>query len=101
MCFDIYSKYAQAVLLKDSTTITSAFQNILDESSCKSNKVWVDEGNQFYNRSIKSCLQDNYTETCSIHNKGKYVVVERFIRTLKYEMYKYVTLVSKNVYINK
>ena len=42
---DIYSKYASAVLLKDSTTITSAFQNILDESSCKSNKVWVDEGN--------------------------------------------------------
>ena len=46
-------------------------------------------------------MQDNYTETCSIHSKGKYVVAERFIRTLKYEMYKYVTLVSKNVYINK
>ena len=38
---------------------------------------------------------------CSIHNRGKYAVAERFIRTLKYEMYKYMTLVSKNVYINK
>ena len=33
--------------------------------------------------------------------KGKSVVAERFIRTLKTKIYKYMTLVSKNVYINK
>ena len=37
----------------------------------------------------------------SIHNKGKSVVVERFIRTLKTKIYKYMTSVSKNVYIDK
>ena len=37
----------------------------------------------------------------SIHNQGKSVVAERFIRTLKTKIYKYMTLVSKNVYINK
>ena len=37
----------------------------------------------------------------SIHNKGKSVVVERFIRTLKTKIYKYMTSVSKSVYINK
>ena len=37
----------------------------------------------------------------SIHYEGKSVVAERFIRTLKTKIYKYMTLVSKNVYTNK
>ena len=35
----------------------------------------------------------------SIHNEGKSVVAERFIRTLKNKIYKYMALISKNVYI--
>ena len=37
----------------------------------------------------------------STHNEGKSVIVERFIRTLKNKIYKYMTLVAKNVYIDK
>ena len=37
----------------------------------------------------------------SIHNEGKSVAAETFIRTLKTKIYKYMTPVSKNVYINK
>ena len=37
----------------------------------------------------------------SIHNNGKSVIAERFIRTLKNKIYKYMTSVSKNVYIDK
>ena len=37
----------------------------------------------------------------SIHNEGKFVVAERFIKTLKTKIYKYMTSISKNVYINK
>ena len=37
----------------------------------------------------------------STHNEGKSVVAERFIRTLKNKIYKYMTSTSKNVYINK
>ena len=37
----------------------------------------------------------------SIHNEGKSVVAERFIRTLKTKIYKYMNSVSKNVYIDK
>ena len=37
----------------------------------------------------------------STHNEGKYVIVERFIRTLKNKIYKYMTSISKNVYIDK
>ena len=36
-----------------------------------------------------------------IHNKGKSLAAERFIRTLKTKIYKYMTSVSKNVYIDK
>ena len=37
----------------------------------------------------------------SIHNEGKSIVAERCIRTLKTKMYKYMTSISKNVYIDK
>ena len=37
----------------------------------------------------------------SIHNEGKSVATERFIRTLSTKLYKYMTLVSTNVYIDK
>ena len=37
----------------------------------------------------------------SIHNEGKSVIAERFIRTLKNKIYKYMTSIPKNVYINK
>ena len=37
----------------------------------------------------------------STHNEGKFVVSERFIRTLKNKIFKYMTSMSKNVYIDK
>ena len=49
---------------------------------------------------LKKWLKDNI-EMYSIHNEGKSVVAERFIRTLKTKIYKYMTSVSKNVYIDK
>ena len=37
----------------------------------------------------------------STHNEGKSVVTEKFIRTLQNKTYKYMTLISKNVYLDK
>ena len=37
----------------------------------------------------------------STHNEGKSVGPERFIRTIKNKIYKYMTSISKNVYIDK
>ena len=50
---------------------------------------------------FKKWLQDNDIGMYSTHNEGKSVVAERFIRTLKSKIYKYMTSISKNVYINK
>ena len=63
----------------------------LDESDCKPNKIWVDKSSGFYNRSMKSKLEKNDIEMCSIHNEGKSVVAERFIRILKNKIYEYMT----------
>ena len=52
---DIYIKYAWVIPLKDKKEIiiTNAFQNILDESNRKPNKIWLGKGSEFYNRSMK------------------------------------------------
>ena len=86
---------------KKSITITNAFQEILDESNRKPNKIWVDKGNEICNRSMKSWLEKNAIEMHSVHNEEKFVIAERFIRTLKNKTYKYITSRSKNVYIRK
>ena len=73
----------------------------MKESNQKPNKIWVDKGSEFYNISFKKWLKDNDIEMYSTNNEGKSVVAERFIRTLKTKIYKYMTLISKNVYIDK
>ena len=50
---EVYCKYAWIVLLKDKKCITIDFQKFLNESGYKPNKIWVDKGSEFYNRSIK------------------------------------------------
>ena len=100
---DIFSKHAWVIPLKDKKviTITNAFQKILKESNRKPNKIWVDKGSKCDNRSVKSWLEKNDIEMYSTYNEGKPVIDERFIRTLKNKIYKYMTSISKNVYIDK
>ena len=46
---DLFSKYAWVLPLKDKkgATIANAFQNILNDSKRKLNKIWVDKGSEF------------------------------------------------------
>ena len=67
----------------------------MSESKHKPNKVWVDKGSEFENRSMKSVLQNSDIEMYSIHNEGKSAVVKRFMTTLKNIIYKHRTSVSK------
>ena len=67
----------------------------------KTFEIWIDKGSECYNRSMKSWLQDNDIETYSTHNEGKPVVDERFIGKLKNKTYKYMILVTKNLYIDE
>ena len=49
---DLYSKYAFVVPLKDKKgiSIVNAFNKIIKQSNRKPNKIWVDQGSEFYNR---------------------------------------------------
>ena len=74
----IYNKYAWVVPLKvkKRIAVTNAFQKILDESNRREpkskgyqpNKIWVDEGSEFDNRSIRSWLENNNRDMYSTHN---------------------------------
>ena len=56
---DLFSKYAWVVPLKGKRgiTIVNAFQSILGSSKIKSNKIWDDQGNEFYSKSFQKSLK--------------------------------------------
>ena len=81
---DLFSKYAGVVPLKGKkgTSIVNAFQKIVSEER-KPTKIGFDQGGEFYNNSFNIFLKINNIEVYSTYNEGKFVVNERFIRTLK------------------
>ena len=96
----MFSKYVWVIPMKDKkkgTSIVNAFKKIISEGR-KPNKIWVDQGSEFYNKSFTDFLKINNIEMYSTFNEGKSVIAERFIRTLKNKIYKHMTAVSKNVY---
>ena len=45
--------------------------------------VWAGKGSKIYNGSIKLSLEQNAVKMYSTHDEGKFVIVDRLIRTLK------------------
>ena len=99
---DLFSKYAFVVPLKDKkgASVVKGFKKIVNELGRRPNKIWVDQGSEFYNKTFKNWLKDEGIEMYSTYNEGKSVVAERFVRTLKNKLYKHVTAIGKNVYWN-
>ena len=66
---DIFSKYIWVVPLKDKTgiSINNAFREIISKGR-KPNKMWVDQGREFYNKLLKRCLKINNIEMYSTYN---------------------------------
>ena len=87
---DLFSRYSWVIPLKNGNgdSIVEGFRNIFKNSNRKSNKIWVDNGKEFYNNKFKNFLKNNDIEIYSTFNEGKSVVVERFIKTLKNKIYK-------------
>ena len=88
---DLFSKYAWIVPLKDKkgVSIVNAFQSIFKKSNRKPNKIWVDQGSEFYNNVFKKFLKDNDISMYSTYNEGKSVVAERFIKIKFTNIYSY------------
>ena len=51
---DLFSKYAFVIPLKDKKgiSIVNAFNKIIKQSGREPNKIWVDQGSEFYNNDI-------------------------------------------------
>ena len=98
---DLFSKYAWVVPLKEKRgiTVVNAFQK-KSKGPRKPYKIWVGQGGGLYNNLFKRFLKINNTDMYSAYNEGKFVVAERFIRTLKNKIFKHMTAVSRNVYFD-
>ena len=98
---DLFSKYAWVIPLKDKKgiSIVNAFQKIISKGR-KPNKIWVDQGGEFYNNLFKRFLKINNIEMYSTYNERKSIVAKRFIRTLKSKLFKHMAAVSKSDYFN-
>ena len=86
---DLFSKYAWVVPLKDKRgiSIVNVFQKII--SKCKPNKIWIDQGGEFYNNLLKTILKISNIEIYLTYIEKKSVVAERFIWTLKNKIFKH------------
>ena len=84
------SKYAWAIPLKGKTgkEVTDAFKRILDESKRSPNKLWVDQGKEFYNKDFQALMDSKGITMYSTQSGLKSVFAESFNKTLKTKMYK-------------
>ena len=79
-------------------SVTKAFKNIISDRIPK--KLWVNEGKEFYNATFKKLLDKHEIEMYSTFHEGKAVVIERFNKTLKNIMWKYLTANNTRFYLD-
>ena len=87
---DVFTNYAWVKPSKDkkSKPVLNAFIEIVNESNRKPNKLWVDQGKEFYNKLMQESLDNNGILMYSTHNEVNSVIAEKFIKTLKVKIYK-------------
>ena len=91
---DIFTKHAWGIPLtnKSGLSITNGFKIVLGESR-KPEKLWVDRGSEFYNKTFKSLLKEYDAKLCSTYSDLKAVFIKRFDRTLLH-------IINKLMFIN-
>jgi len=100
-CIDVFSKYARVEPLKNKTgsVLTTAFTKMIADHQCK--LLQTDKGTEFLNGTFQKLLKDrNIRHYTSENDDIKAAVVERFNRTLKGVMWRYLTHTSSGRYID-
>jgi transposase InsO family protein len=100
-CIDVFSKYARVEPLKNKggSTLTAAFSKMITDQQCK--LLQTDKGTEFLNATFQKLLKDrNIRHYTSENDDIKAAVVERFNRTLKGVMWRYLTHTSSGRYID-
>ena len=99
---DVLSKKEEQVPLKNKsgTTVTQGFERILRQAGKrKPFGLHTDQGKQFYSTSVRRMLEREGIQHFSTHGDAKASVVERFNRTLKGRMYRYLTAANRELKI--
>ena len=112
---DGYTRYAWVIPIKNKKgeTIYNEFKKVMKESKRSPDKLWVDEGKEFYNKHMyelfpfkeKNILKkDNNGEYLnkiySVYNMGKNPVIERFNRTIMSKLGKLWTINNNQKFLN-
>jgi len=100
-CIDVFSKYARVEPLKNKSgsSLTAAFTKMFENQQCK--LLQTDKGTEFLNGTFQKLLKDrNIRHYTSENDDIKASVVERFNRTLKGVMWRYLTHTSSGRYID-
>ena len=84
MCHNVFTKYAWVKHLKDKKgkTVLNTFIEIVNEFNCKPNKLWEDQGRNFYNKPVQEWLDNNDILIYSTLYEGTSVVAEKFLKKL-------------------
>ena len=112
---DGYTRYAWTVPLKDKKgeTVANAFEEIMKKSKRKPNKLWVDQGKEFYNQHMYKIFKfknedilekdengEYKNHIYSVFNSGKNPVIERFNKTLTNKLWKQFTVQENQKWLN-
>lgn len=100
---DVFSKKAYARALKNKTAnhVKAAFSSIFSKSGNKPHALQTDKGTEFTAREIRDFFKDNGITYFTTKNPDvKASVVERFNRTLKTKMWRYLTFKNTYTYID-
>lgn len=102
-CVDVFSRMAYVVPLKNKTgkATVAGLREIVRKAGVIANKIQTDKGGEFLNRDFRKFLADKNVTFFQTHNvETKAALVERFNRTLKNKMFKYLTANNTRKYID-
>ena len=97
-CIDVFSRYARALPVKNKTAkdMSAAIQTMM--KSVQPRYVQTDLGKEFYNSKVKAIFDKYGIKHYSVFSTYKACIVERFNRTLRGKITKYVTHIGKKVW---
>ena len=98
---DVFSKYAWVVPIKRKTgpAVAQALATLFKTSKRTPQKLQTDDGKEFYNKHVTKVLKEHGTYHFSTAGDTKASVVERFNRTFKQRLYRYMTTYNTVKYL--
>jgi len=100
-CIDVFSRkaYVEPLKNKNGTTVKNAFVKIFD-TRAQPLSISTDLGTEFFNSIVSKLFKSKNIDHFTTHSEIKMALCERFIRTLRLKIYKYLTANLTHRYIN-